>query len=128
MSRTRGALTLVVALGLTGCALARIEGTAQPLPGGTQGLTLELSNFLFRPNVVTVEAGRRITVTAVSRSIAKHNVTIISSDGEVFADVDVPKRETRTFDFTLPRPGTYELYCDVGLHRPFGMEGVLVAK
>ena len=128
MSSARGALTLVFVLGLAGCAAARIEATAQPLPGGAQGLTLELSNFLFRPNVVTVETGQRITVTAVSRSIAKHNVTIISPEGEVFADVDVPKRETRTFDVTLPRPGTYELYCDVGLHRPLGMEGVLVAK
>ena len=69
-----------------------------------------------------------MTVSAASRSIGKHNVTIISPEGAVLANVGVPKRETRTFDVTLPRPGTYELYCDVFLHRPFGMEGVLVAK
>ncbi len=128
MSGLRGALTVVFVLGMAGCAGTRIEGAAQPLPGGTQGVALELSNFVFRPNVVTVEVSRRITVTAASKSIAKHNVTIISPEGAVFADVDVPRRETRTFDVTLPRPGTYELYCNVWLHRPLGMKGVLVAK
>lgn len=113
---------------MAGCAGPRVEATARPLPTGRYGVTMELVNFAFRPNVVTVEAGRSITITAVSKSIAPHNVTIISPEGEVFADVNVPKRETRTFDITLPRPGAYELYCDVWLHRPFGMEGVFVAK
>lgn len=119
---------LVLPIGTAGCAAARVEGAAQVLSTGRYAVTLELSNFAFRPNVATAEARRPITVTAVGKSIARHNVTIISSDGELLANVDVPAGQTRTFDVTLPQPGTYELYCDVGLHRPFGMEGVFVAK
>lgn len=119
---------LVLLLGTAGCASARVEGAARVLSTGRYEVTLELSNFAFRPNVVTAEARRPITVTAVGKSIARHNVTIISSDGELLANADVPAGQTRTFEVTLPQPGTYELYCDVGLHRPLGMEGVFVAK
>lgn len=128
MSWARGTLMIVLTFGLAGCAVARVEGTAQPLPAGGYGVTMDLVNFAFRPNVVTVEAGRPITITAISKSIAKHNVTIISTDGELLANVDVPSRQTRTFEVTLGQPGTYELYCDVGLHRPLGMEGVFRAR
>lgn len=114
MSWARRTLMVVSILGLAGCGAARVEGIAQPLPAGRYGVTMELVNFAFRPNVVTVEAGRPITITAVSTSIAKHNVTIISTDGELLADVDVPSRQTQTFEVTLRQPGTYELYCDVG--------------
>lgn len=121
-------LLVIPILGLAGCAGARIEGTAQPLPAGGYGVTMDLVNFAFRPNVVTAEAGRPITITAVSESTARHNVTIISSDGELLADVDVPARQTRIFEVTLRKPGTYELYCDVGPHRSLGMEGTFVAR
>lgn len=122
------ALVVLVVLGTAGCAGARVEGLAQPLPTGRYGITLGLTNFAFRPNVVAAEAGRPITVTAVSRSIARHNVTIISPDGALLADVDVPSRQTRVFEVVLLHAGTYELYCDVGLHRPLGMEGLFVAR
>jgi plastocyanin len=128
MRSVSATVTIVFVLALAGCTAGRVEGTAQPLPDGTQGVTLDLSNFAFRPNLVKVEAGQRIMVTALSRSVSRHNVTIISAEGELFADVDVPSRETRTFDLTLPRSGTYEVYCDVGLHRPLGMEGLFIAR
>jgi plastocyanin len=127
MRSVSATVTIVFVLALAGCA-GRVEGTAQPLPDGTQGVTLDLSNFSFRPNLVRVEAGQRITVTALSRSVSRHNVTIISADGEPFADVDVASGETRIFNVTLPRSGTYEVYCDVGLRRPLGMEGLLIAR
>lgn len=128
MSRFQCALAVVLVVGLTGCASARVEGVAQPLPDGRHGLTMELVNFAFRPNVVAADAGRPITITAVSMSIAKHNVTIVSPDGEVLANVDVPARETRSFEVSFPRPGTYELYCDVWLHTPLGMKGRFLAQ
>jgi plastocyanin len=121
-------MMVVFILALAGCAGARIEGAAQSLPAGGYGVTVDLVNFAFRPNVITAEAGRPITITAVSESKARHNVTIISSDGELLVDVDVPARQTRVFEVTLRQPGTYELYCDVGLHRSLGMEGTFVAR
>jgi len=128
MSTIRWASTVAFVVALAGCAAGRIEGMAQALPAGGYGLTVELVNFVFRPNVITVDAERPIMVTAVSRSIAKHNVTVISSDGELVADVDVPAGQTRTFEMTLRRPGSYELYCVIGLHKSLGMAGLFVAR
>ena len=74
MSTIRWTLTVAFVLTLAGCAAGRIEGKAQPLPAGGYGLTVELVNFTFRPNVITVDADRLITITAVSRSIAKQTL------------------------------------------------------
>lgn len=123
------AIPMVVSiLGLAGCAVARVEGTAQPLPAGGYGVTMELVSFAFRPNVVTVEAGRPFTITAKNESWGKHNVTIRSSKGEIVKSVDVPGGQTRTFDLTLTEAATYALSCDVFLHPTFGMKGEFVAR
>jgi plastocyanin len=115
-------------LGLAGCAVARVEGTAQPLPAGSQGVTMELVSFAFRPNVVTVEAGQPITITAKNESRGKHNVTVRSPEGRVLKSVDVPGRQTRTFELTLTEPARYALSCDVFLHPTFGMKGEFIAR
>lgn len=121
-------LVLVVLLGVAGCAAARVEGVARPLPAGGQGVTIELTSFSFRPNVVTFEAGQPLTVSATSDSMIGHNLTILSPAGQVVKRVDVPARQTVAFEVRLPGPGRYVFYCDRPLHRPLGMEGVLVAK
>jgi plastocyanin len=122
---------LSVVVGLAGCAAARVEGMAQPSPAGGYALRLELDNFAFRPNVVTVPVSTLITVTAVNGSRIKHNVTVLW-EGEVLKQVlksvDVPAGETVSFDLALPVPARYAFYCDVFLHRPLGMKGVLVAE
>lgn len=128
MSRARGILMVVSILGLAGCAVARVEGTAQPLPAGGQGVMMELDSFAFRPNVVTFEAGRPITITAKNESRFKHNVTVRSLEGRVLRSVDVPGRQTRTIELTLTEPARYPLSCDVFLHPTFGMKGELIAR
>jgi plastocyanin len=120
--------TIVSILVLAGCAAARVEGTAQPLPAGGYGVTMELVSFAFRPNVVTVEAGRPITITAKNESWGKHNVTIRSPRGELVKSTDVPGGQTRTFDLTLTAPVRYVLSCDVFLHPTFGMTGEFIAR
>lgn len=110
-----------------GCATVRVEGVAERLPEGGQGITIEVSSFSFRPNVVSVKAGVTLTVTAVSRSSTKHNITIVTPDGETLESFDIFAGETVPFKTTLARPGRYTFYCDRFLHRPLGMEGVLVA-
>ena len=88
MRSVSATVTIVFVLALAGCTAGRVEGTAQPLPDGTQGVTLDLSNFAFRPTLVKVEAGQRIMVTARSRSVSRHNVTLISAEGELFVKVN----------------------------------------
>lgn len=121
-------LVLLSLLGAAGCAAARVEGVAQRLPAGGQGVTMAVTSFTFRPNVVTLEAGTPVAITARSESGIGHNVTILSPAGQVVKSVDVPAGQTVAFEVRLPGPGRYVFYCDRPLHRPLGMEGVLVAK
>jgi len=73
---------LVVVLllgGATGCRSfgEEVRASAMPAVEGGQRVTLEVSSFKFRPNVITVEAGKPLRIAAVSRaSLIPHNVTI----------------------------------------------------
>ena len=129
MRATPTRLLLVSVLAVAGCATVPVERAAQPLPAGGQGITIEMSGFTFRPDLVTLQAGLPIAITTVSRSRIPHNITVLSPEGQVLKSVDVPAEQTAAFDLTLPRPGRYVFYCATFLHRrPFGMEGALVAK
>lgn len=119
----------VAALSLVGCASPTVERTAQALPEGGQRVTIELTSFAFAPSAVSVRAGAPVTIEAVSKSGIAHNLTLLSLDqGATLTSVDVPAKQNVTFQATLPQPGRYVFYCDKFLHRPFGMEGELVAR
>ncbi|MGH7326596.1 MAG: cupredoxin domain-containing protein [Candidatus Rokuibacteriota bacterium] len=129
MSRTQALASLVFPLALAGCASAPVARAAQRGPTGGQAMTIEMSGFNFIPNVIILQAGVPVTITAVSRSRIPHNITILALDGREVKSVNIKARETVTFDATVPVAGRYVFYCDVFLHRwPFGMEGTLVAK
>lgn len=121
-------LVLAFLLGMAGCATARVEGVAQRLPAGGQGVTIEVASFTFRPNAITLQARMPVTITAVSDSGIGHNLTILSPAGQVLKSVDIPASQTVGFEVTVPEPGRYVFYCDRVLHRPLGMEGVLVVR
>lgn len=129
MNTTRTGLALVFLLGVAGCATAHVERAAQPVPAGGQAVAIEMVRFTFSPDVVTLQAGVPITITAASNSRIPHNITILSPEGQALKSVDIPAKQTAVFEVTLPRPGRYVFYCAKFLHRrPFGMEGVLVAQ
>ena len=133
MTRTRRAavvLGLVAGVvGIAGCAAAPMERAARPLPAGGQAVTIEMVRFTFAPDVVTLQAGVPIAITAASHSRIPHNLTILSPEGQVLKRVDIAAEQTVAFDVTLPRPGRYVFYCDKFLHRrPFGMAGAFVAR
>lgn len=119
---------LGVLLAVAGCAVARVEGVAERLPGGGYEVTMEVASFTFRPNIVTLRAGMPVTITAGSDSGIEHNLTILSPEGQVLKSIDVLAGERVTFEVTLPEPGRYLFYCDRFLHRPLGMEGEFVAE
>ena len=54
---------------------------------------------------------------------------ILALDGSVLKRVDVPPGQTAAFEVTLGLPGRYVFYCSKLFHRrPFGMDGILVAR
>jgi len=120
---------LLFLLAVGGCASATVEQAAQPRFPGGQAATIEMSGFTFAPNVITLQAGAPLTITAVSKSRIPHNITILSLEGLPLKSVDIKAAQTVTFEITLAQAGRYVFYCDLLLHRwPFGMEGTLIAK
>lgn len=118
MSRTsmRGlALCLAVAAGL---ALPACGGESEPVaapeaaseadPGGTSesgaGAEVEIVDFKFAPETITVSAGDEVTWH--NRDTAPHNA--IAEDGSFkTADLEQDDEDTVQFD----EPGTYAYYC-----------------
>ena len=119
-------LLLALLLASGGRATVRVEGVAERLSEDGQGVTIEVSSFSFRPNIISVKAGVPITVKAVSQSDISHNITVLSPDGETLESFDIFVGETLSFKTTLVRAGRYTFYCDRLLHRPLGMKGVFV--
>jgi plastocyanin len=112
-----------------GCASTSAEQAARPLSTGGQAATIEMSAFRFAPNVITLQAGLPLRITAVSKSRIPHNITILSLEGHLLKSVDVKAEQTVAFEVITPQAGRYVFFCDLLLHRwPLGMEGALVAK
>jgi len=129
MTWRQRSVLVVWLLGAAGCATVPVERAAQRLPAGGQAITIEMSGFTFRPDVVTLQAGQPVSITAASKSRIPHDITILSLEGQRLKRVDVPAKQTVAFDVTLLQPGRYVFYCSKLLHRrPFGMEGTFVVK
>jgi len=85
-------------------------------------VSMEAGNFFFEPAVISVEAGAEVTVMFVKNS--GHHTFVIDEIGVKQTIV-----EGESVTFTAPsEAGSYAFYCDIGLHRANGMEGVLVVK
>jgi phosphatidylglycerol:prolipoprotein diacylglycerol transferase len=125
----RRATLVILLVALAGCAGAPVERAAEPLPAGGQAITISLSGFAFRPDVVAVTPSVPLTITAASESSLPHDITVLAPDGSVVKRVDVPPGQTAAFEVTLGLPGRYVFYCSKLFHRrPFGMDGILVAR
>lgn len=88
---------LITTLLLAGCA-----GKAPPGPSGP---TVEMKNFLFQPENVTVAQGT--TVTWINRDTTYHTVTSDSGMELDSPNVQPGQKFTHTFD----TPGKYAYHC-----------------
>ncbi len=74
---------------------------------GTEAAQVQIDNFAFTPNALTVKAGTRVTF--VNHDDIPHS--IVSGDGQFRSPaLDTDER----FDFTFTTPGTFGYFC--GLH------------
>ncbi len=91
-------LALVVLLGgVAGCRSfgKEVQATAQSAVGGGQRVTVEVSSFKFRPNVITVEVGKPLRIVAASKAwLIPHNPTILALDGSVLKSQDPARRRS----------------------------------
>jgi len=106
------AAVLMVAV-LAGCAERGAQSDAQPgakpAGGNAAPVAVSIDNFTFKPDVVTIPAGGKITWT--NRDDVPH--TIKSNDGSfTSAALDTDQTYTRVF----AAPGEYAYFCSIHPH------------
>ncbi len=126
-------ILLVLSLGLAGCA--------QPAGGASTALSVEMTDFAFKPTAFTVPAGKDITVTVTNKGANVHEFVIMKAgikveppfgdkdEGNIYWEIDdVQPGQTKTDKFMAPGPGTYEIVCGQPRHIEMGMVGTLTVK
>jgi plastocyanin len=121
MLLARVPVALVAALLVAGC---RGDEPATAVHGGR--LTVELDEFLIRPQEVTSRPGR-LTLTVVDRGRLRHSFRLWGPGGE-------PVRVTTLFPgdeavrTARLAPGRYRMLCTVSNHAELGMTGILTVR
>ncbi len=123
-------ILIVLSLVLAGCASATT--------GASTTLSVELTDFAFKPATFTVPAGKEITVTVTNKGANVHEFVIMKAgtkvdppfgdkdEGNIYWEIDdVQSGQTKTGKFTAPGPGTYQIVCGQPRHIEMGMVGTL---
>ena len=98
-----------------------------------QKVEIIVDSYSFKPETVSVEAGKPVEITL--RSIAStipHDFTIDDPESGLIVTQEVKGGRDATFTFTPENPGTYKFYCSkksiFGSHEKKGMVGTLVVN
>jgi uncharacterized cupredoxin-like copper-binding protein len=123
-------IVVVLSLALTACSA--------PADAGSTHLSIELSDFAFKPNTFKIPAGKEITVDVMNKGANVHEFVIMKAGAEVsqpFDDNDEPNiyweiddvqpGTSKTGTFTAPEAGTYQIVCGQPKHIEMGMVGTL---
>ena len=113
MSRLACAMCLLLALG-GGAAIA-----AEVTANHAATKQIEIRNFKFAPNTLTVPAGT--TVVWINRDEEPHTV-VYSGEARLFRSKPLDTNDK--FSFRFSQPGTYKYYCSVHPH----MTGVVIVQ
>ncbi|WP_236585291.1 cupredoxin family copper-binding protein [Dyella sp. EPa41] len=91
-----------------GVAMPAVAATTDAAPKAkAAGTQVEIRNFAFAPNTMTVAVGTRVVWT--NRDEEPH---VVTSAGKQFASS--PALDTSdTYAVTFTRPGTYAYYCSI---------------
>ncbi|MFA9409478.1 MAG: cupredoxin domain-containing protein [Candidatus Dadabacteria bacterium] len=99
-----------------------------------QKIEIIVDSYSFKPETITVEAGKPVEITL--RSIASsvpHDFTIDDPESGLIITHDVKGGRDATFTFTPENAGTYKFYCSKkglfgGSHEEKGMVGTIVVN
>lgn len=102
--------------------------------GEIQKVEIIVDSYSFRPDNLTVQAGKPVEITL--RSIASsvpHDFTVNDPESGFTVTHDVKGGRDATFTFTPKNAGTYKFYCSKkglfgGTHEEKGMVGTLVVN
>ena len=98
-----------------------------------QKVELIVDSYSFKPDTITVEAGKPVEITLRSvASTISHDFTIDDPESGLSVVQEVRGGRDATFTFTPKKPGTYKFYCGkkniFGSHEKKGMVGTLVVN
>jgi uncharacterized cupredoxin-like copper-binding protein len=129
------AITLVVALGLSGCATrAQAGGRAEP-----RTVVLEVRHSRFSPEQVRVEPGELVRFVVVNHDPIDHELIVgppavhdahergtHTRHGDVPGEVSVPAGERAETTYRLGQPGPVVFACHLPGHLDYGMRGLVL--
>ena len=109
-------------------------------------MTVNMTEFGFEPNTITVTAGEPVKLTLVNNGAVEHDFVVevipvkdVSTEGMEMDHMSGDHAEydlhtataagaTSTLSFTATTPGTYKIICSVPGHKEAGMTGELIVK
>jgi uncharacterized cupredoxin-like copper-binding protein len=116
-------------------------GATEPAPqGDSQRLSVEVTEFRFRPGTWTVQGGTEITVDLKNVGSVGHTFTVVRTglnvtsasqlaQGDVVFNLLAGTGDQRQGVFLVPEePGTYQVICAIPGHLEQGMEGTFTVQ
>ena len=109
-------------------------------------VTVNMTEFAFTPNVITVSAGQPVELTLINDGAVEHDFVVeivpvddVSTEGMEMDHMSGDHEEydlhsataagsTSTLRFTVTEPGTYKIICSVPGHLDAGMVGELIVE
>lgn len=87
-------------------------------------ITIEATEYRFTPELIRVKAGQMITLKLHNKGTLKHEYEVEGVDIEIHASPGKVEQTT----FSIDKPGTYEVVCDLPGHEEAGMVGKIVVE
>ena len=88
--------------------------------GAVKEITVEGSEFSFKPKSIELTKGDRVKLTFKNVGRQSHNFVIDELEIETKT---IPGGASDTIEFVAEESGTFEFYCSVDNHKSFGMKG-----
>jgi len=107
IQKNKKAILLTTLILLNICVAALGDEVARVAIGGDKKNTIEIKDFMFNPQTLTVKAGEKITW--INRDDEPHTVVSV---GKKFAKSSALDTD-QEFTITAGGPGTYEYFCSV---------------
>jgi plastocyanin len=111
-----------LAVGLTLPHAGLVSGPTDALALGQMDVAMELSEFAFAPDTITVGAGQTVTFALANVGANPHQLHIAGMGAEWTSD-RLESGQSGSLTVTFAEAGSYEMWCPVGSHRDRGMVG-----
>jgi plastocyanin len=97
-------------------------GSAPSAVAGAPTIEVTAVDFGLRPAQIRIRAGQTVNLALANRGVIVHDLTIPALQFHLAAQPG----QRAVGSLTVPRPGTYDIYCTIAGHREAGMAGRLV--